>query len=724
MTIEPTSGIRYEVDSTGIARVELNLPGKKVNLLTPALLDELDRTVESIRSDPKVRGALFLSGKPDQFIAGAEIDAESFIHSPEVGVLYGNRGRAVLDHLASLSVPTLALIHGACLGGGAELALACRYRIATDHRKTRIGFPEVLLGILPAWGGTTRLPRLVPLERALGLLLTGRTVTAREALRMGFVDRVITPVQQEVQARAVLSEMITRKDRPVPSGRKRPGLRTRLIEKTGPGRALLFYLARRRVRKETKGRYPAPFKILEVVQRGIRLPVQQALSLEEEALRYLVHHPVTPRLLHVFTLQRLAGKLPEAIEALAEKQSIRKVGVIGAGTMGSGIAHWVAHQEIPVRIKDISPEALLNGLRLIRRLFSEMEKRRRLTSSEAERRMRLVSVTTDFTGFSNCDLIIEASFEDLAVKQELVRQLQADVKNRFLFATNTSSLSVSRIAEAASDPGRVVGLHFFNPVHRMPLVEVVHSGPTSDEALAAAVGFVRRIGKTPLIVRDSPGFLVNRILDAYGNEALLLLEEGTAVETIDGALRGFGMPMGFFEMADLVGNEIIYHAGRSIAESLQLDPKQRARLLDRLVSDRRLGKKTRMGFYRYDGKKPAVDHAYLDPRVEEVRSSRGAPTVRGASGEEILERTLLAMINTAAGCLENRVVASPGDVDLGLILGAGFPPFRGGLLKQADEKGSRWLLDRLKFYSERCGPRFEPSPLISRLADENRGFYS
>ncbi|MBI3609683.1 MAG: enoyl-CoA hydratase/isomerase family protein [Nitrospirae bacterium] len=725
MTAE--KNIHLSVNEHGLCHVEFDVAGKTVNLISPDVLMELSTAVDSIRSDPRVKGVVFLSRKLDHFIGGAEIDVRKFLNDLDATLAFVDQGRTVYQRIAEISVPTLAAVHGACLGGGLELALACRYRLASDYRKTRIGLPEVLLGILPAWGGTTRLPHLIGLSASLDLLLTGKQLDARRAERIGLVDRVITSKEVPTQADRFLYEILSSgdsMDRKIGSARMRAqnGLMTRFLNRTALGRAVVFQQARKNVMKLTKNRYPAHLKIIEVVQAGMAKPIDRALHLEQEAMNVLIREDVTQNLLHVFSLRTHAGKLSKEMKGAETIPKIRKTGILGAGAMGSGIAQWLLQHEFQVRLRDLNEEAIAKGIKNINGLFEKLVSRKRMRPEEKEDRMRLLSATTGYSGFSTCDLIIEAVAEKMEVKQRVIRELQEVAGDRAIFATNTSALSVTTMAEASRRPDRVLGLHFFNPVSQMPLVELVKGKQTSNETLAAGVAFVKQIGKTPLIVSDSPGFLVNRILMAYANEAGLLLEEGAPVEGVDRAMEVFGMPMGPFTMMDVVGLDIAHHTAETIRAALHLDSEQQSHIGDRLFEAGRLGKKTGRGFYRYEGRQKH-GNPELEAVLAAVRKERDMSPRSDINDQEITERLMLIMINTAAWCLEKGVVEGPGDVDLGLIMGAGFPPFRGGLLKYYDKIGLSMIKERLDRYTGSAGSRFSPARMITERAQQAKGFY-
>lgn len=723
----PEKNIRLSIRDRGLCHIEIDVPGKSVNLISPGLLTELAEAIDTVKNDTRIKGVIFLSPKTEHFIGGAEIDIHQFAHQMDATWAFIKQGRDVYQKIASLSVPTLAAIHGACLGGGVELALACRYRLASDHPKTRLGLPEVMLGIFPGWGGISRLPRLIGLTAALDLLLTGKQLDARRAQRIGMIDRVVTSKEIPTQADSFMNEILGKGPvlhRKIQSARMRAqtSIMTRFLNGTPIGRALVFHQAKKKVLKTTRGRYPAPLKIIDVVRKGIGAPLEKCFELEQEGLQALVQQETTQNLLHVFSIRMRAGKFSKELSSTHSLPTIRNVGVLGAGVMGAGIAQWMLQKEIPVRLRDLNEEVIAKGLKAIDDAFEKGVSRRRMRRDEKGNRMRLLSATTGYSGFSRCDLIIEAVAEKMEIKQRLLRDLQETVGDGALFATNTSSLSVTAIAEAAIRPDRLLGLHFFNPVAQMPLVEVVKGKKTSEATLAAGVSFVKRIGKTPLVVSDSPGFLVNRILTAYGNEAGLLLEEGVPVDRVDRAMETFGMPMGPFTMMDVVGLDIAHHTAESIRSALHLDPAEQSRIGDRLFEAGRFGKKAGQGLYRYEkGKKR--ENPELETMLASVRKDRGLSPRPDLTDQEITDRLVMIMVNTAAWCLENGVIQEPGDVDLGLIMGAGFPPFRGGLLKYCDRIGISKIHEILVRYSQSAGPRFSPALMITDLVRQGKEFY-
>jgi 3-hydroxyacyl-CoA dehydrogenase / enoyl-CoA hydratase / 3-hydroxybutyryl-CoA epimerase len=603
----------------------------------------------------------------------------------------------------------VAAVDGVCLGGGTELILACDVRIASDRPETRIGLPEIRLGIIPGFGGTTRLPRVIGLSDALGMILTGTTVSARRAQRTGLISERMHPAVLYERARELALSLA---DGAKPA-RRRPRLLKRVLDGTSPGRRIVLRQARRQVLRETRGHYPAPLEALRVVRRSARLPLDAALAVEAEAVGRLVVTDVSKNLLHVFRLMEAAKKAgpPGAVP-----RPVERVAVLGAGVMGGGIAQLLAYRGLDVRLKDIAADALGLGLRHARGMFDRMVRRGRIQRRDAERFMDAISPTLEYTGFATADVVIEAVVERMDVKKQVLREAEASVRPGCVLASNTSSLSISDMQSALDRPADFAGMHFFNPVHRMPLVEVIRGDATSDDTVATVLALTRRLEKTPVIVRDGPGFLVNRILAPYLNEAGWLLAEGAPVEDVDRALRRFGMPMGPLRLLDEVGLDVARHAGAvmhaAFGDRLAPPPP-----LTALEGTGLLGRKGGRGFYRYEGERERGVNTG-------VYAALSLPARRSEVAEdEIRDRMLLAMVNEAARILEEGIVAGPGDVDLGMITGTGFPPFRGGLLRWADATGLAAIERRLSELAARHGARFEPAPMIRAAAAAGRGFY-
>ncbi|MSR35594.1 MAG: fatty oxidation complex subunit alpha [Gemmatimonadetes bacterium] len=702
-----------QVDERGVGWITFDDPDRKLNVLTEAVmrrLADLIKEAERLVGAGQMRALVMWSGKDDGFIAGADVEAIAAVNDVARGESASRLGQSIFTELEHIEIPTVAAIHGICLGGGTELSLACRFRVVSDSPKTRIGLPEVQLGILPAWGGTTRLPRLVGLQAALPILLTGEPVSASKARRIGLVDEVL-PAQGFRDLVGQLARALADGVRP---RRAKRGVLKRVFEDTPPGRALILAAAKRSVRPKSGGHYPAPFKILDVLGDGLGAPLQKAFQIESAAAGQLITSDVSKSLIHVFHLREAAKKSPVAG---VRGRTVDTAAVLGAGVMGGGIAQLLAYKGIRVRMKDVRHEAVQGGLKHARELFDDAVARRKLTEREADQRMELISGGLEYHGLAESDLVIEAVVEKLEVKRQVLREVESKVRPDCVLATNTSSLSVDAMAEALERPQELVGMHFFNPVHRMPLVEVVRGARSSDDAVATVYRLALDLGKVPVVVGDGAGFVVNRILGPYLNEAGWLLGDGATIEQIDAAARSFGMPMGPIRLLDEVGLDIARHAASTLhqafGERMLPSPPLQA-----LSGTDRLGKKNGKGFYSYEqGKEKGVD--------ESVYQDLGGakPGEGGPSPDEIRKRLMLVMVNEAARILSDRIVKRAGDVDLAMIMGTGFPPFRGGLLRFADSLGTGKVAADLGDLAARVGPRFEPAPILTELAAKGRGFY-
>ncbi|MFP4624886.1 MAG: 3-hydroxyacyl-CoA dehydrogenase NAD-binding domain-containing protein, partial [Gemmatimonadota bacterium] len=666
--------LTLEMDGEGVASLVFDDPEKKVNILTTAVMERLDALLaelEGSAAEGRVRALVVRSGKDGSFIAGADVTEIAGITDPEEGRRKTAQGQAVFERLHRLPVPTVAAVDGTCLGGGTELILACDVRIGSDRPETRIGLPEVKLGILPGFGGTTRLPRLIGLIAASDIILAGKAVDGRKAHRIGLIHERMHPGVLEERARQIARELA---DGEAPPARARPGLLPRLMEATPPGRSVILKQARKQVMKQTKGHYPAPLKAIDVMKRSAGKPLETALSIEAAALGELIVTPESKSLIHVYHLMEAAKKAGPDTPG----RPVRRVAVLGAGIMGGGIAQLLAYKGIAVRLKDIAPDALSTGLRHARSMFDKLVRRRKLKPREAADAMTAIAPSLDYAGFGTVDLVIEAVVERMEVKKSVLRETEAAARDDAVLTTNTSSLSISEMAAALDRPENFAGMHFFNPVHRMPLVEIIRGRASSDEAIATVVGLVRTLGKTPVIVNDGPGFLVNRVLTPYLNEAGFLLADGATIAEVDGALLDFGMPMGPLRLLDEVGLDIARHAGATMHDAFgeRMAP---CPALVALEDTDRLGRKNGRGFYVYeDGKQKHPDPSVYDDLAAVLGSERHALPPR-----EIVDRCVLPMINEAARTLEEGIARSPGDVDLAMVTGTGFPPFRGGLLRHA-----------------------------------------
>jgi 3-hydroxyacyl-CoA dehydrogenase/enoyl-CoA hydratase/3-hydroxybutyryl-CoA epimerase len=693
-------------DGSGVVRIVFDARDEKVNTLTEAVMLSFRDLVDRLAEDRDVLGVVIHSGKSGNFIAGADVGEIQALTDPRQAADKARMGQEVFNRLEALPVPVVAAIHGSCLGGGTELALACTYRIASDDPATRIGLPEVRLGIVPGFGGTQRLPRLVGLRAALDLILTGRELRASKALRIGLVDAVVPPENLIDIARSWISG-------PPPRKRKDPGWVEGILRRMPQARRLLIGIAERKLRKTLKGDYPAPYRALRILQATYGERLQDGLPIEARALGELAVTPTARNLMALFDLSARARRDP-GVPAGVEPRPVRRAAVVGAGIMGAGIAMALSGRGTPVRLRDVKLEPIQRGLREAHRILSRQVKRRRRTRREADAQQARVQPTLSWNGFRCVDLVIEAVFEDLELKRRVLREIEAAVEPDCLIATNTSSLPIGQIGQVADRPGRFLGLHFFNPVHRMPLVEIVVASDTEPWAIATAAEIVKDIRKIPVVVQDRPGFLVNRLLMAYLGEAIHLLEEGADPSVVDPALESFGMPMGPFRLLDQVGLDVASRVADILNQAYGRGGSA-VELLQRFAAADRLGVKNNRGFYTYKQGKASPDSGTRALIRPQGRIRPGA--------DEIRMRTLLPMVNEAARCLAEGVARRPGDVDLAMILGTGFPPFRGGLLRWADTVGIRDLVSRLEVMASRYGERMAPAELLREMSRRDTGFF-
>ncbi len=705
----------------GVAVITIDLPGESQNTLKAEFVGEAHALLNHLERDAELQGVVFISGKPGSFIAGADINMLQACRNAAEATELSKAGQVFFDRLENFPVPIVAAIDGACLGGGLELALACHGRVCTDQPKTALGLPEVMLGVLPGGGGTQRLPRLIGIPAALGLMLTGKHLNAQKARRMGLVDDVV-PAPILLQTAVALALQLRQQRR---AGRKISGLfslkgLTRLALEDNPlGRRLLFQKAREQTLSKTKGHYPAPLRIIDCVETGASQGFKKGLEAEAQGFGELAVTPQARQLMHLYFASTALKKDSGVADAHIQPRPVRKIGVLGAGLMGAGISYVTTDKaQTPVRLKDKEPAGLNRGLAHIDRLIQKRLQRRSLTPFEAGQARRRVMPTLDFSGFQNVDLVIEAVFEDLNLKQQMVADIEAHCPPATIFATNTSSIPVARIAETAQRPENVVGMHYFSPVEKMPLLEVIAAPQTAPEVVATAVEFGRRQGKTVIVVQDGAGFYVNRILAPYMNEAGYLLNEGVAIDAIDQALTQFGFPVGPFALLDEVGIDVGSKIGPILHAAFgeRMKPSGSA---EKLLADGRYGRKNKKGFYLYEGVKSGEKP--VDKTVYAVLGVDGSKAVEAS---EIVERCVLVMLNEAARCCAEGMIRSPRDGDIGAVFGIGFPPFLGGPFRYADSLGIAALVEKLEQYRQRLGERFAPAEVLTQMAQERRSFYA
>jgi 3-hydroxyacyl-CoA dehydrogenase/enoyl-CoA hydratase/3-hydroxybutyryl-CoA epimerase len=710
---ESAAPVRMEV-TDGLAVITLNDPDRPVNVISEGLLREMGALLDRLESgEGGVRAAVIVSAKKGTWIAGADIEEFKQFRTPADGEAASRAGQDLLDRLERLRIPVVAAIDGAALGGGLETALACTYRIASDSSKTKLGLPEVNLGIIPGAGGTARLPRLIGLRAALDLMLTGKQLDGRRAMKAGLVDEVVPqPVLLDVAKRQALALAAKKLE---PKAARRSGSPERL-ENLLPMRRLIFGKARQGVMQKTHGLYPAPLALLRVVERGLDRDMRTALDLEARAFGELSVTPEARSLVHVF-FTSTAAKNDAGLGGGVKPKDVDQIAVIGAGFMGAGIAAASAESGITVRLKDVKPEAAAKGLRTARDSLIKRAKRKRMRRFEVTRLIDRVQPTVEYTGMHTSDVIVEAVFEDLELKHRVIREIEAAAGEGVVLGSNTSTIPIAQLAEASLRPDHVIGLHFFSPVEKMPLVEIITHPGTADWVTATAHAYARKIGKTPIVVNDAPGFYVNRILSPYMAEAALLLQEGVRMEELDRAMTEWGFPVGPITLYDEVGLDVAQKAGKIMAAAFAERMGNPPTVLDRMVADGRLGRKNGKGFYQYgeDGKKGAPD--------ESAYAVIGNPPKKEMPREEIQDRLALVMVNEAVRTLEEGVLRGPRDGDVGAVFGIGFPPFRGGPFWYVDRTGAQAVLDRLRALEQRFGARYRPAKRLEEMAQGGTLFF-
>ncbi len=701
------SNIYRRTTDSGIAILTFDRPGSSANILDRETLEELNGHLAVLEGEKELSGVILESAKPKIFIAGVDLKVFSRdIPEEDIASLI-ELGQLIFNRLERLRVPTVAAIGGACLGGGLELTLACDYRVASNAKATKIGLPEVTLGLLPAWGGCTRLPRLIGLPRALQVILKGQTHSARQAKKIGFVDETVFP--ERLLDFALEKVLAGRRPSP-PRFLSNYRLIARFIAKK----------ARERVLAETHCNYPAPLKSIDVLTNGLHLAIEDSLRNERKSVMNLIETDACRNLVSIFFLQErskhLSSAAPPESDSEPAGQDVRRTAVIGAGTMGSGIAQWLSSRGLNVLLRDTDRSQLARGLAKAEHLFRDGVTKGLFTRVEAQAGMDRIWPIEDSASLRRLDLIVEAVFEDLELKKGVVGQLEQRTDPETILVTNTSALPISEIAQSLKRPERFIGIHFFNPVHRMKLVEVVGGEETSDETLRVTLSFVKSIGKLPVIVRDKPGFLVNRILIPYLVEALNLFEEGVSVSQMDEAMLEFGMPMGPFRLLDEVGLGVAQRVAQYLGERLSYSL-GKSQSLQKMIDRGWTGKRGRIGFYRYpESSRKAVPN----PKLFLVRSSERDQETRI---EPVVERMVFRMINEAARCLEEEVVREPDDVDFAMIMGTGWAPFRGGPLRYADSVGLSNVVRKLEELEADGFENFRPCPLLTEMAAKGESFY-
>jgi 3-hydroxyacyl-CoA dehydrogenase/enoyl-CoA hydratase/3-hydroxybutyryl-CoA epimerase len=715
--------LRIDRDGRSVVTVTFDVAQRSVNVLDEGVLGELDAAISRLERDRTIRLIVFRGAKPSGFLAGADVHRiHSLSNSDEVETAI-RRGQDLFQRIEALPAPTLAVIHGPCLGGGLEFALSCTWRVARDEPATRIGLPETQLGLIPAWGGCQRLPHTVGVTAAVRMILEGSRLTAAKARKLGLIDAAFQPATfDEDLTKFIDAHLDARQSTSAERPRQAQGWIARLRDGTSLGRRLVLHFARRHIARQAK-HYPALPAALRTIEAGLRGGMDAGLEKEREEFRRLLFTPACRNLLELFLQRERARKRNTWVaDAVDSGPPIETIAVLGAGTMGAGIAQLAATHGYRVILKDMNDELVQQGMQRITKLTHDAVEKGALSSDEAEHALASVKSTTELSPLAETDLVIEAIVERLDIKEQVFHELDEHTPLHALLASNTSALPISRMAAATARGDQVAGLHFFNPVHKMPLVEIVRCPDSSDRTVATLVDVVRRLGKTPIVVSEGPGFLVNRILFPYLDEAVRLVGEGIPVEQIDREAKRFGFPMGPLELLDTIGLDIALDVSRSFAALLP-EASPTPERLGQMVAAGDKGQKSGRGFYHYrNGRrsKPAVHGAA-------PQSAGTLPPPRNFAGETlsgIQQRLVFALINAASGALAAGIVTEPWMVDLGIVLGTGFAPFRGGPLKLAESWGRENVRATLEELSHQCGPRFHPvecgdsSPLCSREMHE------
>jgi 3-hydroxyacyl-CoA dehydrogenase/enoyl-CoA hydratase/3-hydroxybutyryl-CoA epimerase len=716
MSIQESVKVRYQDE---VAFVEFDLVGEKVNKLsTPVMQRFLEALTEVKNSKAKV--LIIKSLKPKIFIAGADIEEIKNLATNEDFNKAVKGGQDIFNFLEDMPQITIASIHGACAGGGCELILACDYRIASEDSSTRIGLPETQLGIIPGFGGCVRMPRVMGLQAALDVILAGKLLNGKKAKKVGLVDKLVHPGIIEEVTLSWAKELAA-------SGGKRkkffkPQGMVNVILESALGRTVVFNKAKSEVLKKTHGHYPAPLAAIDVIKKTYGMSDRQAaLDIERSHFCEMGITPVSKNLIHVFYLTEMVKKQTGVANAQVKAKEVKGVGVLGAGTMGGGIAYIGADKGIQMRIKDLNYEALGKAYKHASDLWSKLVKKKVIDKYQYKQKMDLVSGGVDYAGFKNLDVVVEAIVEDMNIKKKVIGETAKHMRDNAIIATNTSSLSVTEMAEGHPRPEYFAGMHFFNPVDKMPLVEVIKGPKTSDETVATIFELSKKMGKMPVVVKDGPGFLVNRLLIPYLNEATFLFQEGMDIKTLDDYyVKNFGMPMGPLALMDEVGLDVGIKVVKIFKKAFG-DRIEVPEVMEKIEKAGRLGKKNGKGFYKYssDGKR-------LEPD-ETIYAELGLSAPKNPYTEkECLERGIYSMINECSMALnEDRIVESPHEVDLAMIMGTGFPPFRGGLCRYADSVGTLNIANSLEAYAlQRNAKRLKPLKALDQMAKTQRKFYS
>lgn len=705
-----------------IAYICIDVADKSVNTLSTPMTGRFEEIFDELQDTPPIEGVVIHSGKSGHFVVGFDInELQQLASNPQDIRPMLKRGHQLMRRLESLKVPVVAAIDGSCLGGGLELAMACHARIATSNERSKLGLPEVQLGVIPGLGGTQRLPQLVGLQTGLDMILGSKQIAAKKAKRLGLVDDVVHPgillqVAAETARRLFADgDWQQRHKNKISEYFSNPDELVNLAAKT-PARKIIFNQARDLTRKKAGTQYPAPFRAIDAIEAGYRDGFEAGIEAESRAFAELVKTDVAKNLIGLFFMKQEVDKT-SPIPWNTKAYPVDKVGVIGAGLMGAGIAQVAAYQDYEVRLKDVSDEGVAHGLKYCKDLIDKLVRRKKISEPMGDVMFGRISGTVEYTGFAHAQLVIEAVFEDVDLKKQIIKDLEPKLGENAVLASNTSTIPITELAKASERPENLLGMHFFSPVHKMPLLEIIRHPKTSSKAVATALEVGRKMGKTCIVVNDGPGFFTSRVIGAYINEAGWILQEGASIDAIDQAMTDWGFPVGPMKLVDEVGMDVALKAAKTLQEAFS-KRWNAPTALKAVAADGRKGRKNNKGFYRYaDGEADKVDETVYDLLP-------GGRDRQPIDASVIQQRCWMAMLNECAYCLQEGIVENPRDIDIGVIFGLGFPPFRGGVLRYADSVGLARIAAQMMKLAEEFGSRLKPAKIIVDMAEKNESFYA
>jgi 3-hydroxyacyl-CoA dehydrogenase/enoyl-CoA hydratase/3-hydroxybutyryl-CoA epimerase len=712
--------VTLAVNKNGIATLCFNLKNEKINKLSSNVLNELNNQLDKVEKLTDTKYLIINSTKNGIFIAGADINEIKDMTDFKNTYSLVSKGQIILNRIVNSHLTTIALINGICLGGGLELALCCDYRIVTDNPRVSLGSPEVNLGIIPGFGATQRLPRLIGLAPALNMILSGKPVNAKKSVKLGLADKMIYEAFLDKEIEDFLKTTSKRKNYML-NKRKKRRYNEVIKNKLLGLKFIIYYFAKKNLMKKTKGQYPAPLAALKVIKKTyLQKSLKTGLRIEMRYFAKLATSTICKNLISLFFLSEEIKKDTGTNSKVSPKE-IKKAAVLGAGVMGGGIAWLFSKIDIPARIKDLSWDFIKPAFRQIDKIYKQLKKIKKYTDNQILLKKNLISATTDYSGFKNRDIVIEAIIENIATKQNAFAELENHVNKDTIIASNTAALPFSELSKKMRYKTRFAGMHFFNPVNSMPLVEVIKGEKTSEKTVATIVSLAKKAGKTPIVVKDVPGFAINRILMSYLNEAALIFQETNNFEKIYNIIENFGMPMGPFYLVDTIGIDISAKVAQTLhqAYGTRMQP---AKIMQQIAYEKKwLGKKSKAGFYKYKTGNKKINKAMLK-KIKILKKQERIKTIK-ISSTEILERCIFSMINEAAFCLQEEVIQRADYLDMAMIMGTGFPAFRGGLLKYADHYGIKEIVIKLEMFTHKYGERFKPAELLIDMSINKDIFY-